>query len=186
MLSSAITLLLTLVVAQTGQQVPVDAKDLVGTYHYSTGFHVIKLELRPKGLVKAATWSDDGSGNAEWSGTWKFGDDVVTTEDSTWGRYEWVPMVWGDRFLLVEKLELMEGRTKVKLLQEVDKIHKMGERGEDPDTLTVLTRVPEGAKVLPKRYGKITAPKRFQKYVEGIDLKWPHPIRKLSHPLSDG
>lgn len=170
-------LALTLVVSQ---QFPKDASDLEGLYVIRRGLENIQIELLAGGSLTMAQQYDH-PGDFQWKGKWEFKNEklqvVVKYPQGDKMRqiaYSWVPLVWGDRLMLVDETEVREGIVGQLVRQDVERLHDLGKRDDNEMTYTKLAvRVAKRDDKLPLRYGKIVATEEFEAYFADVDLRLP-------------
>ncbi|MEX2242446.1 MAG: hypothetical protein WD716_01230 [Fimbriimonadaceae bacterium] len=166
-----------------GLSLPKEAKELEGLYVLGNGYGVTTIELKPEGGI-TKTDRFDHPGVSVWEGSWQF--DKVTLklkvllryamkEEGKVVAYTWVPLVWGDRLILADEEELIEGIVAKRFRTEVERLNDLGERDSlEMGRTNVAVRIKRKEDKLPHRYGKILAPKEFEKQFEGINLRLPN------------
>ncbi len=159
---------------------PKEAIELEGLYVIRRGFEIISVDLAPKGAM-SLTQRYDHPGESKWDGHWGFDGKrlTVTLRYIRAGQkkvvtYTWVPLVWGERLMLVDEMELKAGVITKLFREEADRLNRLGKRDDTEMTLTtVAVRVKERNGKLPIRNGKILAPKEFEALLEGIEIRLP-------------
>lgn len=178
------TLGLILICQQTPRNVPRHPSDLVGTYRMSGGFSSSELVFKDNGTLSISTAHDHPGPRSKQVGKWRFDGDTIFVE--IWYRsrhklelesYMWAPVVFGDRLMIVDVNNLLDGQA-VRVLSDVGKVSKAFDRwrrfGTEPTDVPFPVRVNrvEGASL--RMYGKVRTTKLYESLISEIpELKVP-------------
>ncbi|MEQ1822290.1 MAG: hypothetical protein ABL949_07265 [Fimbriimonadaceae bacterium] len=150
-------MLFTVIALSVGSaKLPTKMVEAAGYYSFATGFEVSDYRLRENGKLEISNRFDHPGGKS-WVGFWRFQEGVIQMFTPYKSNEKWrvsevqaVPIAWGDRLMLVDPEELVNGTIRRLFIRIVNQNARGAKLGESPWDIPVpIKRQDATLKMLP-------------------------------------